>query len=181
VPDDAGVALRSVREADLPFLQTVYASTREDELAAVDWGDEQKQAFVAMQFDAQHRHYAEHYPGAEYLIIEQHGRPVGRLYVDRRPYEIRLMDIALLPEHRGRGLGSRLIAMLLDEARAAGHVVRIHVEQFNPALRLYERLGFRRIEERGVYWLMEWIPEPVTARVVEPDRAVAAQPAGRIS
>lgn len=165
--DEAAVVLRAVHEGDLPFLRIVYASTREDELSATNWDDAQKGAFLAMQFDAQHRHYVEHYPGADFLIIEQLGRPIGRLYVDRGPYEIRLMDIALLPEHRGRGLGTRLIAMLLDEARAAGHVVRIHVEQFNPALRLYERLGFKRLEERGVYWLMEWMPEPAAAHVQE--------------
>lgn len=153
------IRLRPAGDDDLPLLYRVYAGTRTDELAPVPWSDEQKAAFLRFQFDAQHRYYREHFPDAAYDVIEAGGEPVGRLYVDRRPDEIRLIDIALLPEHRRRGLGGRLLAELLDEARRAGKPVRIHVETSNPALSLYRRLGFTEVEEQGVYYLMEWRPK----------------------
>ena len=81
--------------------------------------------------------------------------PVGRLYVDRWPREVRIVDISLLPEHRGRGLGGALLAAVFAEADAAGKPVSIHVERFNPALRLYTRLGFAFREDKGVYLLLQ--------------------------
>jgi ribosomal protein S18 acetylase RimI-like enzyme len=92
------------------------------------------------------------------MVILENDAPIGRLYLHRRPEDLRIMDIALLPEHRGRGIGGLLIGELLDEARAAGHSVSIHVEIYNPAMRLYERLGFKQIDTYGVYHLMEWRP-----------------------
>jgi len=111
-----------------------------------------------MQFEAQRRHYSEHFPDAAFLVIVRDGRPAGRLYVDRRPASIRIIDIALLPEHRRAGIGTALIAELLAEGDREGKPVSLHVEHFNPAMRLYERLGFRRIEDTGVYYLLERPP-----------------------
>ena len=134
----------------------MYASTREPELATVvDWDAAQKAAFVQMQFDAQHAYYQEHYEGAAFDVILVGGQPAGRLYLHRRDDEIRIMDIALLPEYCNRGIGTTLLRGLQSEA-AAGKPLRIHVERFNPALRLYERLGFWQIDDRGVYLFMEW-------------------------
>ena len=152
------VGLRPVRSSDREFLLAVYASTREAELALVDWSDEQKDAFVRHQFEAQTAHYLEHYTGASFKVIEVDGEPAGRLYVARWEDEIRVMDIALLPEHRGTGIGTRLLRDLLDEAEASGKKVTVHVELNNPALRLYQRLGFRPVAERGVYLLLETRP-----------------------
>ncbi|MEM7479890.1 MAG: GNAT family N-acetyltransferase [Acidobacteriota bacterium] len=154
------ITLRPMTEADLPFMRRVYAGTRVEELAQVPWSDGEKQAFLDMQFHAQHTYYQEHFADAAFDVIEADGEPVGRLYVDRREDEIRLIDIALLPEHRRGGIGGRLVKELLAEAGEAGLLVRIHVEQNNPAMTLYKRLGFRMIEEQGVYYLMEWVPEP---------------------
>ena len=150
------ILLRGVRWPDDElFLQVLYASTRAEELAHVDWTDEQKAKFCRMQFAAQHQHYQEHYAGSSFDVIELDGQPIGRLYVARWPEEIRVVDIGLLPEYRGGGIGSALLKEVLAEADAAGKPVSIHVEQFNPALRLYERLGFRRVEEVGVYLLLK--------------------------
>lgn len=160
--DKTGVSLRPIGEHDLDFLQRVYASTRAEELALVDWNDAQKASFLRMQFEAQHTHYKEHFPKARFDIIEVKGDPVGRLYVDRRPDEIRIIDIALLPEWRNRGAGSALLRSLLDEAGGEGKAVRIHVEQNNPAMQLYLRLGFTELEDQGVYRLMEWRPSEET-------------------
>jgi len=152
----ARVGLRPVTAEDEHFLFAVYASTRADELALLDWDEGQKAAFVQMQFTAQDRYYHEHYADAAFQIILNDGVPVGRLYVGRWPAEIRIVDIALLPEYRGGGVGTRLLRDLLSEAGQDGKVVTIHVERFNPALGWYQRLGFKPIEDRGVYLLMRW-------------------------
>ncbi|MBK9711275.1 MAG: GNAT family N-acetyltransferase [Kouleothrix sp.] len=148
---------------DEPFLRRVYASTRLEELAPLGWSAEQQQAFLDQQFDAQHRHYQTYYGDAEFLLILRDAQPIGRLYVARWPEQIALIDIALLPEYRGAGIGSRLLRALIDEAAAAGKPLRIHVEKFNPALRLYQRLGFYPIEDKGIYWYMEWAARQAAA------------------
>jgi ribosomal protein S18 acetylase RimI-like enzyme len=153
------VTLRPIRPDDKPFLFGVYASTRLEELAPLGWSAEQQAAFLTQQFTAQHQYYQANYADADFQVIVRDDRPVGRLYVARWPEEIRLIDIALLPEYRNAGIGSRLIDELLVEAAATGRPVRIHVEKFNPALRLYQRLGFSQIADRGVYWFMEWSPQ----------------------
>ncbi|MEA2564718.1 MAG: hypothetical protein QOH06_6222 [Acidobacteriota bacterium] len=155
------VTLRPIREEDLEFLLRLYATTRADEMAMVtDWTDEQKEWFVRMQFQAQHAWYQEHYGDAQFDLVLMDGVPAGRLYVHRRASEIRLVDISLMPELRGGGIGSALLRELMAEAEAAGKPLTIHVEKYNPAMRLYLRLGFKPIEDRGPYDLMEWKPAP---------------------
>jgi ribosomal protein S18 acetylase RimI-like enzyme len=158
MPSIPGITLRPIRDEDLELLFRVYASTREEELAQVPWTAEQKADFLRMQAVAQHAYYQENYKGADWLVIERFGVPAGRLYVHRREKEIRLVDISLLPEHRNAGIGSDILGELISEAAAAGKPLRIHVEKNNPALRLYERLGFVPIVDKGVYHLMEKSP-----------------------
>ena len=153
------IALRPVESGDEQFLYRVYASTREAELAQVGWGEAQKAAFLRMQFDAQSSYYREHYGEATFDVILSGGLPAGRLYVARWPEEIRIVDIALLPQHRNAGIGGALLGGLLSESEASGRPLSIHVERFNPALRLYARLGFDVVEDKGVYLLMRRPPE----------------------
>ena len=148
--------VRPVTLEDDSFLAGLYASTRADELAVTGWSEEDKVLFCRRQFDAQTAHYRENYPGALLQIIESDGVSIGRLYVAHWEREIRIMDIALLPEHRGARVGTQLMRALQNEAHSAGKTLTIHVERFNPALRLYERLGFKMVEDKGVYLLMEW-------------------------
>jgi ribosomal protein S18 acetylase RimI-like enzyme len=152
------VKLRPVRENDDAFLLKVYASTRADEMTLVPWSAEQKDAFVRMQFNAQRQSYLQQFPEAKYDIILRGDEPIGRLIVNRAEDAILLMDIALLPEYRGAGIGTVLIRDLQTEAAQVGKPLRIHVETFNPALRLYERLEFSKIGESGIYYEMEWHP-----------------------
>jgi GNAT superfamily N-acetyltransferase len=149
------ICFRPIAPSDEPFLCQVYASTRLDELAVTDWTDEQKAAFLHMQFVAQHTFYQENYTDTDFLVVLQDDTPIGRLYVARWKDEIRIVDIALLPAYRGTGIGTTILRDLLAEADAAGKPVRIHVERENPALRLYQRLGFVMIEDKGVYLFME--------------------------
>ena len=169
----AGLSLRRITDDDLSFLAEVYASTRQEELSVVPWTDEQKAAFLRWQFDNQHQYYQQYYPGCEFLIVEKANgpapEPIGRLYVDRWPDEIRIVDIALLPAHRGLGFGGALLQVILAEATAIGHAVTIHVEANNRALALYRRLGFRHVDSNGVYFLMRWTPAATDDAADAPD------------
>ena len=152
------VTLRAAEPADRDFLLRVYASTRADELDRVEWPAGQREAFLEQQFAAQDATYRARYPTGDFLVIEQGGTAIGRLYVGRPPGEIRVVDIAFLPPYRGRGTGTGLIRDLMAEAAAAGSALTLYVEAFNPAHRLYTRLGFRPIGAHGVYELLEWRP-----------------------
>lgn len=147
--------LRRATPEDEAFLLAVYASTREQELAVLPWDASTKDAFLRMQFAAQDSHYRQHFPDAAFDIVTVNGVAAGRLYVDRRETEIRIIDVALLPDHRGRGIGTALLAPILDEAERTGKKVSIHVERENPARRLYDRLGFVQVADEGVYLLLE--------------------------
>jgi ribosomal protein S18 acetylase RimI-like enzyme len=166
----AGLTFRRITDADLPFLSRVYASTRAEELAATSMTDAQKAAFLDAQFRAQHAHYLKYYPQADWLVTMRGGEDAGRLYIERWPSQHRIIDIALLPEHRGHGAGEALLRDLMDEAAAAGKDVSIHVEKYNPAMRLYHRLGFATEEDKGVYDLMRWTAGRVAAAQAGPRR-----------
>lgn len=149
------IDLRATGQEDTEFLFRLYASTREEELSVVAWTAEQKEAFLRQQFTAQDRHYREHYPGASFDLVLVDGEPAGRLYLDEWPAEVRIVDVSLLPAFRGAGLGTALIRRVIARGDAAGKPVSIHVESFNPARRLYARMGFVEKADRGVYVLME--------------------------
>jgi ribosomal protein S18 acetylase RimI-like enzyme len=151
------ISLRPVASSDHDFLLELYASTRADGLALVPWSNEQKRAFIEMQFSAQSRAYAAHERAIQSIVMMAE-TPVGRFYVDRRPDEIRIIDKSLLPEFRGRGIGTALLNHLLAEADANAQRVSIHVERSNPALRLYTRLGFQPAGDVGIYLYMERRP-----------------------
>lgn len=155
---EAGLVFWPAGDEDLAFLSKLYASTRRDELAPTGWSDDQKRLFLAQQFAAQHSHYTQHYAGAERLVITVGGGPIGRLYLARWQDEHRIVDVALMPEACGRGYGTAILGDAADEAFAAGKRASIHVEKNNPAKRLYLRLGFTVVEDKGVYDLMAAFP-----------------------
>lgn len=157
-PGSANITLRPASADDYDFLVEVYGSTRAEEMALVPWTTEQQQAFIRSQFAAQQDHYAKKYPAASHDIILSDNRPVGRLYVARLDQEIRIIDITLLPAERNAGIGSYLIQQMLDEANRTGKLTRIYVEEFNPSLRLFERLGFSPSEQDGIHLLMQCNP-----------------------
>lgn len=157
---DSPISLRPAAPRDREFLFGVYASSREEELAVlVDWTDADKEAFLRQQFEAQATHYEKYYPDASFDIVLLGDTPVGRLYVDRRETEIIVIDIALLTKYRRRGIGRELLGPILDEATTRTLPVRLHVETNNPIRPWYERLGFRELEQRGVYLYMERVPD----------------------
>lgn len=153
-----GFAIRAETEDDLPFLLRLYASTRAHELAVMPWAPAQRDAFVLQQFGAQRRHYRTHFPDCAFDVILRDGEPVGRLYLDRRPREYHVVDVALLPEARGQGVGTALFQALFAIAWAERVGVGLSVERSNPAQRLYRRLGFRQTGAGAVYLALEWRP-----------------------
>jgi GNAT superfamily N-acetyltransferase len=155
----AGVSLRPARTADRPFLFRVYASTRREELRPLGWDEEATQAFLRTQFEHEDRDWNLHKPGAQCMVVLRSGRPVGRLYVARTPQEIRVMDLTLLPQHRGQRIGTSLVGSLLDEARLTRRTVRMNVGRSSPMGELCRKLGFLPAATRGGTWLMEWTAE----------------------
>ena len=152
----AEVTLRTVVAEDRAFLLALYAAGRATELDQVAWAPGAREAFLEMQFTAQDAEYRRLNPHGSFDIIEVAGVPAGRLYVDRRPGDLRVVDIALVPAHAGHGIGTALLSGLQREAAAEGRIVSVHVEAQNRAGRLYERLGFELAEDLGVYRRMEW-------------------------
>ena len=155
---DKKITSRPVTEADEEFLLGVYATTRAEELARVPWTAEQKDAFVRMQFAAQNRHYSAEYPKATHEIICFDGAPVGRLYLSRGAEGFHILDITVLPQHRNTGTGSFLLRELMAEAAKTDQPVSIYVESFNPSLQFFKRLGFQKVEDTGILFLLRWAP-----------------------
>ena len=155
------IAFRPDTPDDYDFLRLLYHSTRAEEMVHFPFNDQQKVDFLNQQFHAQHTHYAQHYPDCERNLILVNGERAGRMWIEEREDDIRLIDIALMPEYRGSGIGGILVRELLARGRAANKSVSIHVEIYNPAMRLYKRLGFVKKDSNGVYDLMEWKPDQV--------------------
>jgi ribosomal protein S18 acetylase RimI-like enzyme len=154
--------LSPVSESDEPFLSDLYASTRAAEMALVPWSDEQKRAFLKMQFEAQQAYYRERYPNASFDLIKTHDRPIGRLYLAELTDEIRIIDIAFLPDRFDRNVFVELIEEILQKGEESGKPVRIYLENNDPQTEIFVNLGFQKIEEHGIYFL--WQREPARSK-----------------
>lgn len=159
------ITLRNAVSDDDPFLLHVFACTRAAELAQVPWTDEQRVAFLQMQFNAQHSYYHEQYPNGDYKVILRDDEPVGRIYINREPGLIKILDVTVLPEFRNSGVGSELIRGILHEAAESYRNVQIYVETFNPSLELFKKMGFSISQEEGINYLLEWKPATAAAEV----------------
>lgn len=148
---DQGLSLRTEEVWDDAFLLALYRSTREAEMALFGWSEEQKHLFIAQQFEAQRRHYRQTMAGCSFDVIERRGAPIGRLYVEERESQLHIVDVALIPEERGHGIGTALLQGLIARAAAMNKAVGIFVEHANPAQSLYRRLGFVPLGDHGFY------------------------------
>ncbi|MCP4220810.1 MAG: GNAT family N-acetyltransferase [bacterium] len=151
---------RPITEDDDPFLHALYASTRTYEMVHTGWDQKQINEFLSMQFKLQHKQYIQNYPEASFEIILRDNAPIGRLYVDRREKEVRILDIALLADYCGKGIGAEIMNELISECREKNLPLNLHVERLNPALRFYQRLGMKNVAENEHYFLMEIEPNP---------------------
>jgi ribosomal protein S18 acetylase RimI-like enzyme len=149
------ITTRPVLPQDDDFIYKVYASTRAEELALVPWTEEQKDAFVRMQFELRERQYRAEYPEAVTEMILCDGIPAGTMITLKMADAIRLVDIALLPHFRGAGIGATILRRLHKE----GKKISLHVLKQNPAMHLYSRLGFVSVNEDSMYLQMEWSPQ----------------------
>ena len=159
LPTIGDIALRPATADDDALLRRIYASTREDELAATGWPAQRRAAFLHQQFMARQRHFRQHFPGAHNLLLERDGQPIGRLCWQWMPDELRLIDISLLPAWRGQGRGLQVVSGLQSLAARRGLAMGLHVEVGNPAIALYERLGFVVTGHAGLHHFMHW-PDP---------------------
>lgn len=153
------IELRAVRPGDDAFLEAVYAGTREEEMALVPWTEEEKSEFLAFQYRAQAESYTTRFPNSEHSIILVDGEPAGRVWVDEWDDEIRLLDIAILPEFRSRGAGGILLERLQQRARDSRKALRHSVHISNEAaIRFYRRAGFTIVADYDfeTHYLMEW-------------------------
>ncbi|MEI6827673.1 MAG: GNAT family N-acetyltransferase [Desulfuromonadales bacterium] len=158
---ETGAVIRPIREGDMEFLIRLYASTRAGEQELFGWDDAQWDGFIRMQFNLQHSHYRQNYHNASLDLILLDEKPVGRLYVSRGTEDFRIIDISVLPEYRGKGIGRRLLEALNREADTARVPVTLHVEKHNPAMRLYLWLGFCLTKDCGTCWFMSLQPSGI--------------------
>jgi GNAT superfamily N-acetyltransferase len=158
-----GIRYRALGEADAELNARLYASTRVQEVAAFGWPAEMQRQFLAQQHDAQDRHFQRYHADIERLIIERGGEPIGRLYLEETSSSIHVVDILLLPECTGTGIGTAILRDILEEAQAANKPVELEVLFDNPARRLYERLGFVHVSEEGIHHRLEWRPPQAEA------------------
>ena len=154
----ADIRLVPIEPKHTPFLRELYFTTRYD-IDRAPISDDQRHQLKQMQFDAQHRYYQQHYASASFDLICRDNKPIGRIYVDVRQEEVRLIDISLLPEYRNQGIGRQLLIDCQHTAQKAGLPLRLRVEPDNPALRLYRRLGFQVIADEQTNLHMEWTPD----------------------
>lgn len=159
--------LRPVTANDRPFLFKVFCSTRPDILAATHLPENQRQSLLTIQFNAQDNDYKTRFPNADYGIIQFGNTLIGRLYVNRTNEEVHLIEITILPEHRGEGLGATLMKALIEEARLTERRVRLHVEKTNPVLKFYQQLGFVKIGEKPMHFEMAWTADAKPKIIVD--------------
>jgi len=152
------VTLRDARGEDGEFLFQLFSSTREEELAAVPWTEEEKEVFLRMQFDAQTRHYSAAFPHMDYKIILVDDNRAGRVLTTRLPGDLHVIDIAISPSCRNLGIGTMLIRKLKSDAERENLVLSLYVEVYNRARILYERLGFVEVSTDNIYTRMEYRP-----------------------
>ncbi len=155
---DQAITFKAISSKDMAFLSSLYATTRWQEVLQAPWSHQQRVDFLQQQFDAQHTHYQSHYPNAEYLLIVKNNERIGRIYLDRDETSICLIDIALLPAFNKKGIGTRILKLVLNEAQNSHKKVVIHVEKYNPAYQWYIKHEFVQIEDKGVHQYMEWYP-----------------------
>ncbi len=148
------IQLKPIIDNDLPFLYKVYRDIRLNELKPANFSSKELEDFLQMQFKLQHTQYMQNYTNPSFDIIIYDSIPVGRLYVDRKENEIRIIDIALLTQYRRKGIGQNLIKELINEANLKKVPLSLHVEHENPIMKYYNKLGFEAVQDRGVYLFM---------------------------
>ncbi|MDP3899288.1 MAG: GNAT family N-acetyltransferase [Mesorhizobium sp.] len=155
------VQLRTERDADRDFRYRLFYDSRPPEWDHVRSDPVFFERLMQHQFAAQTTGYRNQCPNADFDIIELGGQPIGRLVVERLPDLMHVVDIAIVPSRRNRGIGGAILRHLLAEAGATRCPVRLYVSSDNdPSLRLYLRLGFVPVDGVPGYVALEWTIGP---------------------
>jgi ribosomal protein S18 acetylase RimI-like enzyme len=152
---DTRITSRPMVDDDVDFLRHLYGTTRND-IARLPLSDREKTQLLDHQFQAQHLHYQRCFPGASFNVVLSGETRIGKVYVRYGTTEIRIIDIAIVPECRASGIGTRLMREVLDRATLEQKPVRLRVEPDNPAVHWYSRLGFKTIADERNCWHLEW-------------------------
>lgn len=158
-PSLSEVMVQTIATADMPFLNSLYAAARDAEVASTGWNEADQREFLVAQFRTQHSYYREHFTDGHFLLLSRGGRAIGRLYWWSQGEGASLIDVTLLPEECGQGLGTALLTLLTQQADKQGQTITLHVEPQNPAHRLYRRLGFDVVSNNSVYLKMQRPPK----------------------
>lgn len=156
---DLPVSLQPISESDLPFLFELYVSSRAEEFKHSGWSSEELNNFLKKQFELQHTQYMQNYNNPTFDLIQLEQKNIGRLYVNRDNEDIRIIDIAVMPDYRQKGVAKFLMESLIREAAQKSAILSLHVEHNNPILDWYAHLGFKPIRDVGVYKYMTLTPE----------------------
>lgn len=148
------ITLRKTTNNDYRLLLEIYASTREAELSLSAWSLAEKNAFINMQFQAQHQYYTSLYKDNDFYIVLYNHQLAGRIYSAELDHEIRIVDIALLPDYQRIGIGSYLIKQLIQRALRCKKNITLHVDNTNSAMSWYQKLGFKPMASNGIYTFM---------------------------
>jgi GNAT superfamily N-acetyltransferase len=158
--DAPDFTLRPARPEDEDFLFALFVTSRERELSALPLPPDQAESFARMQYRSQLAGFRHVHPGAVELVVETAEGPVGRIVLEDRPGELWVVDLALMPDHRNAGLGAALLRHCMKRAVAERLVMRGSVTPYNPARRLYARLGIVELpSEGGATIPLEWRPQ----------------------
>ncbi|HQU84920.1 MAG TPA: GNAT family N-acetyltransferase [Pyrinomonadaceae bacterium] len=158
--------------SDELFLFDLYASTRQEEMSLVPWSDEQKNAFLTQQFQAQHNYYKSKYPTADFSILSVDGVQVGRLYTVEIDGVFKILDITVAPEKRNQGFGSYWLSEIIEKAKEQNISVQIYIETTNRSANLLSRFGFQPKDSDEVYQLWEFTLQIESDRQTEIEQEV---------
>lgn len=156
----AGVSLRPQTEADLPFVEELVIAVREDEPGFRHLLPDERVRLLKEQHQLQWSHYRKVFPAAHFLLILADGQPVGRFYLDHAADHLRVIELSILPDYQGHGIGRRLMETIQAEAARRRHPVRLSVVNGNPVERFYATLGFVRDGLNGSHLRMRWSADP---------------------
>ena len=153
------VTFRIIADEDKAFLRDVYADSRAWELAHTTWSEKEFREFLDKQFDLQTIGYQQSFIGAIHRIIQLDGVDIGRLIVLRTDELLRIIDLSIMTDYRGRGIGADILKSLINEAVGGKVPVKLSVERGNPAINLYKRLDFKPVAMNANHIEMIWQPD----------------------
>lgn len=142
------IHVREARAADVDFARSLYFETMRAMIeSAMGWDQRRQEASFAEWFNLR-----------EAGILVADGRDLGWMQVHRDEHEVSLGSLYVKPEMQRRGIGTHVVRVLIAECRNSSKALTLGVMKLNPAIHLYERLGFRvtHEDEQKFYMRLEF-------------------------